>query len=49
MERGRDAASIEQQDRLAPVLSDTTERIEERRGQRIAGFTPQVDDADGRQ
>ena len=36
MERGRDAAAVEEQDRLAAFLREPAELGEERRGERIA-------------
>src|SRR5581483_11584728 len=45
VQRGRDAAPIEQQDRLASVLDESAELREQRRRQRIAGLAAQVDDA----
>ena len=49
MERRRDAAAVQQQDRLAATLGHTAQRTQERRRQRIAGLAPQVDDVHGRQ
>ena len=45
MERGRDAAAVEQEDRLAPALGELAELREQRRGQRVAGLAAQVDRA----
>ncbi len=45
VERRRDAAPVEQQDRLAAVLGDPAELGQERRGERIALLAPKVDDA----
>ena len=45
VERGRDAAPVEQDDRLAAVLCEPAELGEERRRERIAGLVPEVDDA----
>ena len=49
MERGRDAAAVEQEDRLAAALGDRAELLEQRRRERIAALAAQVDDLDGRQ
>ena len=44
VERGRDTAAVEQQDRFAAVFLDRSERGEQRRGERVARFAAQVDD-----
>src|SRR5438552_14508407 len=49
MQRGRDAAAVEEQDRLAAALDDAAQLVEERRRERIAGLATQVDDAYRRQ
>src|SRR4051794_29458668 len=49
VERGRDAAAVEEQDRLATVLLDRAELGKEGRRQGVAGLTAQVDDANRRQ
>ena len=49
VDRGRDTAPVEQEDRLAASLGQLAELGEERCGQRIAGLAAQVDDADRRQ
>ncbi len=46
VERGRDAAPVEQEDRLAAVLRKPAELGEERRRERIGRLLAQVDDAD---
>ena len=43
MERGRNAAAVQQQDRLAAVLLDRAELPEERSRERIAGLAAQID------
>src|SRR5918999_5062766 len=49
VQRRRHAAPVEEQDRLAALVCDRAELCQKRRGQRVAGFAPQVDDANGRQ
>ena len=49
VEGGRDAAPVEQQDRLAAVLRDLAELAEQRRRQRVAGLAAEIDDAHSRQ
>ena len=49
VERRRDPAPVEQQDRLAAALGDPAELGEQRRRERVAGLAPQVDDAHRRQ
>ena len=49
MQRGRHAAPVEEQDRLPAPLGDRGQLGQERRRDRVAGFPPQVDDANGRQ
>src|SRR5262249_58223897 len=49
VERRRDAAAVEQQDRLVAALDDALERLEQRRGERIAGLAAEVDHAHRRQ
>ena len=49
MQRGRDPAAVEEQDRLAAVLGDRAELREQRRGERVAGLATQVDDPHRRQ
>ena len=41
----RDAAPVQQQDRLPPTLHDRAQLGQKRRRQRIAGLAAQVDDA----
>ncbi len=48
VERGRDAASVEEQDRLPAPLRQPAELGEERPRERIRRLAPQVDDADRR-
>ena len=48
MERRRDAAPVEQEDRLAALLGDPAELGQERRRERVAALAPEVDDADAR-
>ena len=45
MERGRDAAAVEEQDRLAASLRKPAQLGEERRRERVARLLAQVDDA----
>ena len=45
VQRGREAAAIEQEDRFASALGELAELREQRRGQRIAGLTAEVDRA----
>ena len=49
MERRRDAAPIEQQDRLAAVLGDLAELAQQRGRQRVAGLAAEIDDTHSRQ
>ena len=49
VDRGREAAPIEEQDRLAAVLRDPAQLGEQRRGERVACLAPQVDDLNRRQ
>ena len=49
VQRGRDAAPVEQQDRLRPALRDAAQLGEERRGQRIPRLAAKVDDAHRRE
>ena len=49
VQRGRDAAAVQEQDRLAPVLGDRPELGEKRRRERVAGLAPEVDDPHRRQ
>ena len=49
VDRRRDAAAVQQQDRLAAVAGDRVEPGDERRRQRVARLAAQVDDLDGRQ
>jgi hypothetical protein len=44
VERGRDPAAVEQEDRLAAAFREPAELGEQRRGQRVAGLEPEVDD-----
>jgi hypothetical protein len=44
----REPAPVEQQDRLAAVLSERAELRQQRRRERIARLPPQVDDLHGR-
>src|SRR5262249_9563559 len=45
--RGRDAAAVEEQDRLAPGLRDRAELVEEGRRERVPSLAAQVDDLHG--
>jgi len=45
VQRGRNAAAIEQQDRLAAVFLDRPELSEQRSRERVAGFAAKIDDA----
>ncbi len=49
VQRGRDAAAVEEQDRLLAARDDAFERLEQRRREGIARLSPQVDDAHRRQ
>ena len=49
VDRRRDAAAVQQQDRLAAVAGHGVEPRDEGRGQRVARLAAQVDDLDGRQ
>src|SRR5205823_6529933 len=49
VESGRDTAPVEQQDSLASSFREPPQLGEKRRGERIAGLVPQVDDANRRQ
>ena len=49
VQRGRDTAAVQEQDRLLAALDDALERLEQRRRERIARLSPQVDDAHRRQ
>ncbi len=49
VKRGRNAAAVEQQDRLAAVLLDRAQLGQKRRRQRITGLAAQVDDLHARQ
>src|SRR5881392_2451202 len=49
MQRRRDSAPVEEQDRLAAVLGDRAKLGEQRRRQRIAGLAAEVDDPHGRE
>ena len=49
VQRGRDPAAVQEQDRLAPVLGDRPELGEKRRRERVAGLAPEVDEPHGRQ
>ena len=48
VQRRRNAAAIEQQDRLPSPLGDRAELREQRRGERIPGLAAEIDDAHGR-
>jgi hypothetical protein len=48
VECGRDAASVEEEDRLPACLREPSELGEERRRERVTGLAAQVDHADGR-
>ena len=48
VERRRDAAPVEEEDRLAASLGELAELGQERCGERIARLAPQIDDAYGR-
>ena len=45
VQRRREAAAVEQEDRFAPALGELAELREQRRGQRVAGLAAQVDRA----
>jgi hypothetical protein len=45
VKRGRDAAPVEEQDPFAASFREPAQLGEERRGERVAGLVPQVDDA----
>src|SRR6266545_6924922 len=47
VQRRRDAAPVEQQDRLPAALGELSELAQQRRRERIAGLAAQVDDSDG--
>ena len=49
VDRRCDAAPVEEQDRLAALRGDAAERGEQRRGERVAGLAPEVDDAHRRE
>ena len=49
MDCGRDAASVEEQDRPAAGLHEATQRAEERGRERVAGLAAQVDELHGRE
>ena len=49
VQRRRDAAPVEQQDRLAAALGDPPQLGEQRRRERIAGLAAEVDDPHRRQ
>ena len=49
VDRARDASAVEEEDRAPASLLDGGELGEQRRRERIAALTPQVDDADARQ
>ncbi len=49
VERRRDPASVQQQDRLAAPVREPPELREERRGERVARFPPEIDDLHGRE
>src|SRR6266511_3977887 len=49
VQRGRDTAAVEQQDRLAALFLDRPERGQQRRGERVARFAAQIDDEHRRQ
>ena len=48
VDRRRQAAAVEEQDRLAALLRDPAELLEQRRRERVAGLATQVDDPDAR-
>ncbi len=49
VQRRGEPAPVEEQDRLAAVVADAAERLEQRRRQRVAGLAPEVDDLHRRQ
>src|SRR5262249_43969370 len=49
MDGRRNAAAVQQEDRLAATPVEALELLQERSGERIPALAPQVDDAHGRQ